>query len=145
MNSPPIVEPMLVVELVDVHWGLTDLDFDPWQLRNPFPLSSNPIGTYLGLLDLQDLPLLLGSHAHVLIYLSGPGLSPSGQRLVEVSTKKQQLLALGWDPNLLHERNGKGYVCGTPSSALIPCFLGRVPLLNRLQEKRETKHQVPLF
>ena len=28
MNSPPILEPILVVGLVDVHWGLTDLDFE---------------------------------------------------------------------------------------------------------------------
>ena len=28
MNSPPILEPFLVVGLVDVHWGLTDLAFD---------------------------------------------------------------------------------------------------------------------
>ena len=30
MNSPPILEPVSVVGLVDVHWGLTDSAFDPW-------------------------------------------------------------------------------------------------------------------
>ena len=29
MNSPPTFEPILVVGLVDVHWGY-DLDFGPW-------------------------------------------------------------------------------------------------------------------
>ena len=34
MNSPPILEPILVVGLVDVHWGY-DLDFDPWPQGSP--------------------------------------------------------------------------------------------------------------
>ena len=29
MNAPPILVPIFVVGLVDVHWGY-DLDFDPW-------------------------------------------------------------------------------------------------------------------
>ena len=32
VNSPPILEPVLVVGLVDVHWGY-DLDFDPCPLE----------------------------------------------------------------------------------------------------------------
>ena len=40
MNSPPILEPILVGIESDVHWGY-DLDFDPWphgtwQLPGPF-------------------------------------------------------------------------------------------------------------
>ena len=36
VNSPPVIEAILVVGLVDVHWGATDLAFDPW----PFLASS---------------------------------------------------------------------------------------------------------
>ena len=33
VNSPPMLEPILVVGLVDVHWGRTDSAFDPWPTR----------------------------------------------------------------------------------------------------------------
>ena len=41
MNSPPILEPILVGIESDVHWGLTDLAFDPW----PHGSLALPMGT----------------------------------------------------------------------------------------------------
>ena len=40
MNSPPILEPILMVRLVDVRWGLADLDFDPWPMCFALPFLS---------------------------------------------------------------------------------------------------------
>ena len=61
MNSPPIVEPILVVGLVDVHWGLTDLDFGPWPIGLGLPaLGATFDGQTLDVLMNDPLPLARG-------------------------------------------------------------------------------------